>query len=250
MQPCIWVMLCFSVRTIAQTGSDSREGSSPVSRRPEASPRRTLCSIRNNSTFKASHQHTPKKQSSKSYPEACLSYLGSVLAGSRESEGERVLSNSRDWSLPGFSLHSPCAWAHQLPFTNTMFFVPCRRELMQLLCIFLAFFLCRSFLHSPPSLLLLFLFCSDALALYQSFLLSVSVDVRHGSVWVCLPSPSSLLSSLLSPFTRRRDVFSASHSFLFLCLLYFPAAKMRACGSTKINYNMCFCLIQPNHKLA
>lgn len=123
-----------------------------------------------------------------------------------------------------------------------MFFVPCGQELMQLLCIFFTLYSPPLSLHlfplpSPPSFPP-FLFCSVALALYQSFLLSVSEDVRHGSVWVYLPSPpslshsSSLLCPLLSPFTRRRrrrkrwEIFSSFSPFAFF-VLYVTAAKMR-----------------------
>lgn len=160
-----------------------------------------------------------------------------------------MLSYTSDWNLPGFSSHSPCVWAHQLPFTKTMFFVPCGQELMQPLCIFITLFcLRRSFcIYSlcPPSLLPLFLFCSVALALYRSFLLSASKDVRHSSVWLCLPSPSAsflLPPFLLSPFTEEEEgFFSPSATLLFVgCVLYVTVAKISNNIKTqKIQKHLC-----------
>lgn len=130
-------------------------------------------------------------------------------------------------TLPASSLHSPCVRAHQLPLTNTMFFIPCGQELMQPLYITVTLFLffCIYSLWPPfssPSILF-------SLTLFQSFFLSGSKDVRHSSVWFVLPSPSASLllpPFLLSSFTekeggRRRveeggckgDVLSASVLF-------------------------------------
>lgn len=108
-------------------------------------------------------------------------------------------------SLPASSLHSPCVRAHQLPFTDTMFFCSLWTRTDAALVhhchpLFLAFI---------PSALPLSSSILFSLALYQPFLLSGSRDVRHSSVWVVLPSPSASLlllpPFLLSPFTEEEE---------------------------------------------
>lgn len=110
-------------------------------------------------------------------------------------------------SLPASSLHSPCVRAHQLPFTDTVFFCSLWTRTDAALVhhchpLFWAFI--------PAALPLSSILFS--LALYQPFLLSGSRDVRHCSVWVVLPSPSPSASLLLllplfllSPFTEEEE---------------------------------------------
>lgn len=179
----IWVMPCSSVRTIAQYSQRQQGGE----QQPEESPRRTLFSITDSSTFNPLQQHIPKTLSSKSWTKALnlshKSHQSSVLAGrGRERQRER----GQGLSSTSFSLHSPCGWAHQLPFRNTMFFVPCVQELMQLLCIsFTLVFLCRPFFAFitsalPPCLLPSF---SSA----RSHWLCISPFSERGcQTWLCL----------------------------------------------------------------
>lgn len=88
-----------------------------------------------------------------------------------------------------------------------MFFVLSGQELMQLLCIFFTLFSQSAFLHLfplpslPPSPLSLLLGRTG----FESVLLSVREDIRHSCVWVCLPSPLSLIPPLPTALSFHKE---------------------------------------------
>lgn len=197
---CIWVMPRFSVRTIAQTEPEAAgngEGEQP----PQESPRRTLCSIRNNSTVKSTpaaqrcKSKSKKKKKKKGGGEAPnpvspKSYQSSVQVGTgRERERERCTAAQQHQRMKsaGFLI----ALTSSLTRTQRLC-VPCAS--LWLLCFL---FLPALFFAFLPLVLPPFRFfsASSHWLCTRFFLHSQSRDVRHCSLWLsgCVYPPPSLL---------------------------------------------------------
>lgn len=134
-----------------------------------------------------------------------------------------------------------------------MLFVPGGGELMPLLCIFFTHFLSFFSPVAPPAVSLpfpplpfpsfhLFLLCSVARALCQSFLLSASRDVRHCCFCLCLPSPLCLIPPPSFPALLFHtggegggDFFPSP--FCFFCVLHLTEAKISS--SIKTYTSLC-----------
>lgn len=195
-------------RTIAQTlhreGKSSKKGSSQ-----EEPPRRTLSSIRNDSTFKSSPVAT--------------SWNHNTLKSSSETAGSLFWITRGLWNRCTLVCLLPHCTRHVWELTSShsrtqCFFVPCGQELTQPLCI--TVIPCFWHLFPLPSLFLL-LFFSVSLCISPSFFQAVGMsDIALSGLYYPPPLPhsSSLLSCSPLSKRRRRRRRSGFCSCSFLCM--------------------------------
>lgn len=222
------------------TARGSREGSSP------GSPHVAHC-VQSEITARSNslQMHILKKHKAENPQTFPLNHTGSGRVRQRERDRQKEKEKQR--GRVGAQQHQllKSAWfliAHTSSHSRTQCFLfLAHKNWCSSRASFHPFFSVGLFAFIPSALppfslspLSLQLGRSSFVSVLPSFL---SEDVRHGSVWVCLPSPfslsllhsSSLLSHLFSPFTRRRrDIASFSlFSSCFFLLVHCKSLQLK-----------------------